>query len=115
MREQLWEAQEELFFKPAGGHGSKAVYRGDKLTKGVWAEIARGDYVAQDFAAPSERMIRLDGSSGDRARPTSGSMSMMARSCSRRPASTRARRRISGRLAAGLRQCSQSEIRLIEA
>ena len=39
----------------------KAVYRGDKLTKGVWAEIIRGGYVAQDFAAPNERMIKLDG------------------------------------------------------
>ena len=57
----LWAARKKLFFKPAGGHGSKAVYRGDKLTKGVWAEIIRGGYVAQDFAAPSERMIKLDG------------------------------------------------------
>jgi hypothetical protein len=57
----LWEARKKLFFKPAGGHGSKAVYRGDKLTKGVWAEIIRGGYVAQDFAAPNERMIKLDG------------------------------------------------------
>ena len=30
----LWAARKKLFFKPAGGHGSKAVYRGDKLTKG---------------------------------------------------------------------------------
>ena len=60
--QQLWEARKTLFFKPAGGHGSKAVYRGDKVTKGVWAEIIRGGYVAQDFAAPSERMVKLDGS-----------------------------------------------------
>jgi hypothetical protein len=58
----LWQARKSLFFKPAGGYGSKAVYRGDKLTRGVWAEIIRGGYVAQDFAAPSERMVRLDGS-----------------------------------------------------
>ena len=60
--QQLWEARKKLFFKPAGGHGGKAVYRGDKVTKGVWAEITRGGYVAQEFAAPSERMIKLDGS-----------------------------------------------------
>jgi hypothetical protein len=58
---QLWQARRKLFFKPAGGHGGKAVYRGDKLTKGVWAEILRGGYVAQDFAAPSERVIEVDG------------------------------------------------------
>ena len=60
--QQLWESRKTLFFKPAGGHGGKAVYRGDKVTKGVWAEIIRGGYVAQEFAAPSERMIKLDGS-----------------------------------------------------
>lgn len=59
---QLWEGRKTMFFKPAGGHGSKAVYRGDKLTKRVWEEIQGGGYVAQAFAAPSERMLLLDGS-----------------------------------------------------
>jgi hypothetical protein len=59
--QQLWEARKALFFKPAGGHGGKAVYRGDKVTKGAWGEIVRGCYVAQDFATPGERMIKLDG------------------------------------------------------
>lgn len=59
--QELWQGRKSLFFKPSGGYGSKAVYRGDKVTKGVWAEIIRGGYVAQNFAAPSERMIRVDG------------------------------------------------------
>lgn len=59
--DRLWEARNSLFFKPTCGHGSKAVYRGDKVTKSVWQEIARGGYVAQVFAPPSERMINLDG------------------------------------------------------
>ena len=48
--QELWEARKQLFFKPAGGHGSKAVYRGDKMTKGVWADVTRGEYVAQELA-----------------------------------------------------------------
>ena len=60
--QELWQARKSLFFKPSGGYGSKAVYRGDKVTKGVWAEIIQGGYVAQKFAAPSERMVKLDGS-----------------------------------------------------
>jgi hypothetical protein len=60
--QELWETRKGWFFKPASGYGSKAVYRGDKVTKGVWAEIIRGGYVAQAFAPPSERMVRLDGS-----------------------------------------------------
>ena len=58
---RLWEERNGLFFKPTCGHGSKAVYRGDKVTKSVWQEIARGGYVAQVFAPPSQRMIKLDG------------------------------------------------------
>ncbi|WP_333474492.1 hypothetical protein [Mesorhizobium qingshengii] len=56
-----WQSRKDMFFKPLSGHGSKAVYRGDKVTKGMWAEIARGGYVAQAFAAPGQRMIEIDG------------------------------------------------------
>lgn len=59
--EETWRLRKRLFFKPARGHGSKAVYRGDKVTRGVFDEIVRGDYVAQEFAAPGERMMRVDG------------------------------------------------------
>ncbi len=59
--EQLWVRRKQLFFKPAAGYGGKAVYRGDKLTRGTWEEIIKGGYVAQEFAPPSERMIEIDG------------------------------------------------------
>ena len=58
--DELWKSRKHLFFKPTGGHGGKAVYRGDNVTKGVWAEIERGGYVAQALVRPSERMIRID-------------------------------------------------------
>ncbi|MCJ7753798.1 MAG: hypothetical protein MUP13_04490 [Thermoanaerobaculales bacterium] len=58
--DELWRSRKHLFFKPTGGHGGKAVYRGDKVTKGVWAEIERGGYVAQTLVRPSERMILID-------------------------------------------------------
>jgi hypothetical protein len=48
------------FFKPASGHGAKAVYRGDKLTRGVWQHVVAGDYVAQELAPPGERMIEVN-------------------------------------------------------
>jgi len=60
--EHLWARRKQLFFKPAAGYGGKAVYRGDKLTRGTWEEIVKGDYVAQEFAPPSERMIEIAGS-----------------------------------------------------
>jgi hypothetical protein len=53
----LWAGRRRLFFKPAAGHGSKAAYRGEKLTRRVWDEIRQGSYVAQALVPPSERNI----------------------------------------------------------
>lgn len=53
----LWAARKRLFFKPATGYGSKAVYRGDKLTKRVWEEILSGEYVAQELVPPAEQTV----------------------------------------------------------
>jgi hypothetical protein len=55
----LWAARKEYFFKPASGHGGKAVYRGDKITRSAWRSVIEGAYVAQEFAPPGERMIAL--------------------------------------------------------
>ena len=41
------------FFKPAAGFGSRAAYRGDKLTKRVFEEILQGGYIAQEIVPPS--------------------------------------------------------------
>jgi len=59
--EALWAERKKLFFKPSGGHGGKAVYRGDKITRGAWALVIGGGYIAQAIAPPSERRIRVDG------------------------------------------------------
>lgn len=56
-REEMWASRRDYFFKPAGGFGSRASYRGDKLTRRVWEEIGTGVYVAQAFVAPSERRL----------------------------------------------------------
>jgi len=58
--EALWAERRKLFFKPAAGYGSKAAYRGDKLTRRVWQEILRGNYVAQTLVLPSERRLEVD-------------------------------------------------------
>jgi len=59
--ETLWSNRRNLFFKPVAGFGSKATYRGDKLTKKVWADILEGDFVAQQLVRPSERLVSYDG------------------------------------------------------
>lgn len=58
--DHLWSERRSWFFKPARGHGSKAAYRGAKLTKRVWSEIVDGVYVAQRFTPPGVRKVRID-------------------------------------------------------
>ena len=55
--ERLWRERKRLFFKPCAGFGSRAAYRGDKLTQRVWQEIRAGDYVAQTLVPPGQRVI----------------------------------------------------------
>ncbi|MHB1200198.1 MAG: hypothetical protein ACYCZ6_11690 [Polaromonas sp.] len=57
----LWARRRQLFFKPVGGYGAKAAYRGDKLTRGVWADILAGGFIAQALVPPSERLVDVDG------------------------------------------------------
>jgi hypothetical protein len=59
--EAFWRSRKQWFFKPAAGFGSKAAYRGDKLTKRVFEEISRGGYIAQALVPPSERRLLVDG------------------------------------------------------
>lgn len=57
----LWSERKKFFFKPTCGYGSKAVYRGDKLTKGVFQEIIDADYIYQEIVNPSERILLNEG------------------------------------------------------
>lgn len=53
--ETWWRDRKRWFFKPRSGYGSRGTYRGDKLTKRVFAEVVTGEYVAQALTLPSER------------------------------------------------------------
>ncbi len=59
--DEFWAQRRQLFFKPVAGYGAKAAYRGDKLTRRVWADILEGEFVAQALVPPSGRMIQVDG------------------------------------------------------
>ena len=58
---ELWSGRDQWFFKPTAGYGGKAAYRGDKITRRVWAEILNANYVAQRIVTPSTRKISIDG------------------------------------------------------
>jgi hypothetical protein len=57
--DDLWARRKQLFFKPAAGYGSKAAYRGDKITKRVFDEVLAGSYIAQALVPPSSRTLRV--------------------------------------------------------
>ena len=58
---QFWSERRQWFFKPALGYGSKAAYRGDKMTKRVFEAVSQGGYVAQALVPPSERHLLVEG------------------------------------------------------
>jgi hypothetical protein len=60
--EGWWRTRSAWFFKPADGFGGKATYRGDKLTRRVFDEILRSNYVGQQIVAPSLRVQNISGS-----------------------------------------------------
>ena len=57
--DDLWARRRQLFFKPAAGYGSRAAYRGDKLTRRVFDEVLAGNYIAQALVPPSSRTLRV--------------------------------------------------------
>lgn len=59
--DEFWARRKGLFFKPALGYGSKAAYRGDKMTKRVFEEVLAGDYVAQALVPPSSVAVKVAG------------------------------------------------------
>ena len=61
--ENFWATRKQWFFKPAAGFGSRAAYRGDKLTKRVFEEICAGGYIAQAIVPPSELSVPVPGES----------------------------------------------------
>jgi hypothetical protein len=60
----LWDNRKHYYFKPVSGYGGKAVYKGEKLTRKTWEWIVGQDYIAQEFAIPSQRMVKADGKVG---------------------------------------------------
>jgi len=63
--DDLWRRRKELFFKPVDGYGSKAAYRGDKLTRATFDHVLAHRYVAQAVAPTSMRRVVIDGKESD--------------------------------------------------
>lgn len=67
--DSLYANRKQMFFKPVDGYGSKAVYRGDKITARVWQQIEDAvksgqRYIAQKRVPPTLRAV--DNANGNR-------------------------------------------------
>jgi hypothetical protein len=63
--ERAWAERASWVFKPAAAFGSRAVYRGDKISRKKFAEIAAApDYVAQRHAPPG--LVHVETTDGPR-------------------------------------------------
>jgi hypothetical protein len=56
-----WNDRKRWFFKPRTGFGSRGAYRGDKLTRRVFADVMCKEYMAQEFTPPGERLRSAPG------------------------------------------------------
>jgi hypothetical protein len=54
--ESWWTNRKAWFFKPESGFGSRGTYRGDKMTRRVFAEVSSGEYIAQQLTPAGERI-----------------------------------------------------------
>ncbi len=59
--ERWWRERKGWFFKPRHGFGSRGAYRGDKLTRRVFAEVTKGEYLAQELTPAGERRRSVGG------------------------------------------------------
>lgn len=60
-QEYWWTQRKQYFFKPMSSYGSKGVYRGDKMTRGVWNQIitdlSQTPYMAQEVVPAMTKMV----------------------------------------------------------
>ena len=63
--DELWRRRKGLFFKPVDGYGSKAAYRGDKLTRKAFEHVVSHRYVAQAIAPTTTRRVVVEGEYSD--------------------------------------------------
>jgi hypothetical protein len=59
--ESWWKDRKAWFFKPESSFGGRGAYRGDKMTRRAFADVVKGNYIAQELAPPGERIHATDG------------------------------------------------------
>jgi len=61
-RERAWRERKQWVFKPSASFGSRAVYRGDKISRAKFEEIAGdADFLAQRRVEPGLLEVETDG------------------------------------------------------
>jgi glutathione synthase/RimK-type ligase-like ATP-grasp enzyme len=76
--DDVWARRKSLFFKPSRSYGSKAVYKGESISKKVFATFWETDYIAQPyFQAGTQPFNGVDYKYDIRAYMFQGNVQMM--------------------------------------
>lgn len=59
--DELWAQRKKWFFKTERSYGGKAAYRGSSVSRTVFQNIVRSDYVAQEYVPAPAVAINIDG------------------------------------------------------
>ena len=57
-QEKLWADRKSLFFKPKNEYGGKSVYRGERISKGVFQRAVDENFLVQKFAPAPAPVFR---------------------------------------------------------
>lgn len=57
----IWKERKKYFLKPLRAFGSKQSFRGESITKGNFAEMLDGTFIAQEYCHPPEQKFLFDG------------------------------------------------------
>jgi len=56
-RDWLWSHRKGLFFKPIGSYGSKAAYKGDRISRKTFESLWSQPMIAQQYAPPATTLV----------------------------------------------------------
>lgn len=60
--DKVWNDRKKMFFKPVNSFGSKQSYKGANISKKVFEDILKGDFIAQEYVpAPEQEYVTPNG------------------------------------------------------
>jgi hypothetical protein len=59
-RDKIWSERKQLFFKPKNAFGGKQTYKGASMSRKIFDDVFKPDFVAQQLSVPPELEVVMD-------------------------------------------------------